>query len=321
MDHPGAKQPRVPQRVRFLLHDPPSGRAPPPSSGGGHRGGDRYYQESGFYDRDKTIFFTDNNCVSDTDHRRGVRDTTYAKSLFRALVPLGITWAGQGEISVADDPELLDLLAASGCRSLLVGFESLDQANLRDIGKPGNRVEEYIRRIEALHRHNIRLIGCFILGLDNDTPAVFDRTVEFVQRWIDIPQIAVLTPFPGTALYARLEREGRILTRDWSRYDLTHVVYRPKRMSPEELEQGYREVLRRVFSWPRVIGRATRDALRITEPGIPRSSRWKRWVTTLAPNLVYGSLGWVDPDDPDAPTARRGWWDAARLGAASEPAA
>ena len=255
----------------------------------------RAYRESGIYDKDKTFFLTDNNTVSDSDHRRGLRDTTYAKSLFRALTPLGITWKGQGEISVADDPELLDLLAESGCDMLLVGFESLDQANLGTVGKVGNRVEDYIRRIEALHRHGIQLIGCFILGMDNDTTDVFDRTADFVQRYIDIPQISVLTPFPGTPLFARMEREGRILHRDWSRYDITHVVFRPQRMSAEELTQGHREVLEKVFSWPRMLSRATRTALHAVEPGIRRDALADRWISALAPNLVYGSLGWVDP--------------------------
>ena len=281
----------------------------------------RAYQESGFFNSDKAFFLTDNNSVSDTDHRHGLRDTTYAKSLFRALAPLGVTWSGQGEISVADDPELLDLLTAAGCRNLLVGFESLDQANLGNVGKVGNRVEDYARRIEALHRHNIRLIGCFILGLDHDTPTVFDRTADFVQRWIDIPQISVLTPFPGTALYARFEREGRILTRDWSRYDITHVVYRPKRMSPDELEQGYRHVLDRLFSWPSMLGRATRSALHGTDPGVYRPSTWDRWVSTLAPNLVYGSLGWVDPNDAEAARARGAKRDSVRPAAAADHAA
>jgi hypothetical protein len=131
--------------------------------------------------------------------------------------------------------------------------------------------------------------------LDNDTTDVFDRTADFVQRYIDIPQISVLTPFPGTALFARMEREGRILHRDWSRYDITHVVFRPQRMSAEELEQGHREVLQKIFSWPRMLSRATRSALQPVEPGIRRAGLADRWMSALAPNLVYGSLGWVDP--------------------------
>lgn len=262
----------------------------------------RSYRDSGYLTADKSIFLTDNNTVSDTDHRRGLRDTAYAKALFRALEPLGVPWAGQGEISVADDPEMLELLARSGCHYLLIGFESLDQDNLGGVGKTGNRTEEYVPRIEALHRHGIQIIGCFIFGLDNDTPEVFERTAEFVERYVDVPQLSVLTPFPGTALFARLEREGRILHRDWSRYDITHVVFRPKRMSPRELEIGYREILRRTFGWGRMFLRAARTASRPVEPWIRMDRFPSRWLSALGPNIVYGSLGWVDPED--ASTAR-----------------
>jgi radical SAM superfamily enzyme YgiQ (UPF0313 family) len=258
------------------------------------------YKASGVFTGDKAFFLTDNNSVSDSDHRRGLRDTTYAKSLFRALAPQHVTWTGQGEISVADDPELLDLLASAGCRTLLVGFESLDQKNLGAVGKVGNTVENYIRRIEALHDHGIQLIGCFILGLDNDTPEVFDRITDFVQRYIDIPQISVLTPFPGTTQFARMEREGRILHKDWSRYDITHVVYRPLGMSPEELDAGYRRMQSRLFSWPWMLGRATRRALHRRGPTAQRTTGFGRWLSTLAPNLVYGSLSHVDPENDDS---------------------
>jgi radical SAM superfamily enzyme YgiQ (UPF0313 family) len=268
------------------------------------------FQAGGLLTPDKSVFFTDNNIVSDTDHRRGVTDTTYARSLFRALAPLGIAWHGQGEIAVADDPEMLDLLACSGCQTLLIGLETLDDRSLQTMGKVGMRVEDNVRRIEALHRYGIRVIGCFILGLDEDGPDVFDRTADFIERYIDVPQVSVMTPFPGTALYARLTREGRILHRDWSRYDITHVVHRPKRMSPEDLDAGYRRVLRRVFSWPRTLGRATRAAFRPAWPWVPRVGRLDRWVSVLATNLVYGSLVSVDPGDAASAHVRPGEWTA-----------
>jgi radical SAM superfamily enzyme YgiQ (UPF0313 family) len=268
------------------------------------------FQAGGLLTPDKSVFFTDNNIVSDTDHRRGVTDTTYARSLFRALAPLGIAWHGQGEIAVADDPEMLDLLACSGCQTLLIGLETLDDRSLQTMGKVGMRVEDNVRRIEALHRYGIRVIGCFILGLDEDGPDVFDRTADFIEQYIDVPQVSVMTPFPGTALYARLTREGRILHRDWSRYDITHVVHRPKRMSPEDLDAGYRRVLRRVFSWPRTLGRATRAAFRPAWPWVPRVGRLDRWVSVLATNLVYGSLVSVDPGDAASAHVRPGEWTA-----------
>ena len=255
----------------------------------------RTLQQQGVLTPEKTVFFTDNNIVSDSDHRRGVKDTRYARELFRALEPLHVAWTGQGETNIADDLELTRLMARSGCINLLVGFESIQQDNLASVGKPSNQVQTYIRQIETLQRHGIAIIGCFIFGLDHDGPDVFDRTARFIQRWIDIPQVSVLTPFPGTPLHRRMEREGRLLHRDWPCYDITHVVFRPRSISPEALERGYRRLVRRLFSWPAVVSRALRYAARPTV--IPRRASFaSRFSSVLAPNLIYGNLTRIGGD-------------------------
>lgn len=178
----------------------------------------------------RRIIFIDLNLIS----HRG-----YAKQLFSALIPLKLHWYGLSTVLLAEDDELLELAARSGCRGLLMGLESISNTNLRESGKGFNSPEKFARVVERLHDHGIALQGCFVFGLDDDDPDVFMRTAEFaVQAKVDLPRFAVVTPFPNTPLYLRLQAEGRILTRDWELYDGQHVVFQPKRMSVQQLQQG-----------------------------------------------------------------------------------
>ena len=132
-------------------------------------------------------------------------------------------------------------MADSGCRTLFVGFESVNRKNLAAMGKSGvNRVEEYEENIKRLHDKGIRIFGSFIVGLDDDEESVFDDIYEFCCRnKIDFPIVNCLTPFPGTETYSQLQAEGRIIDRDWSKYNLTNVVIRPKSMEPDKLQFQY----------------------------------------------------------------------------------
>lgn len=185
----------------------------------------------------------------------------YAMSLFRALIPLKITWYGLATTHVAEDAEMLDVLQASGCRGLLLGFESIVDANLNRVGKGFNHPDTYAHVVERLHEHDIAVQGCFVFGLDQDTPDVCARTAQFaVDAGIDLPRFAISTPFPGTPLYARLAAEGRILTRDWSKYDGQHAVFRPLRMTPTELEQSTEAAWHAAYSWSGIAKRLRHTA-------------------------------------------------------------
>jgi radical SAM superfamily enzyme YgiQ (UPF0313 family) len=267
----------------------------------------RELQDRGLLSGGKTVFFTDSNLVSDPDHRQGLADTRHARELFRALIPLGITWVGQGELAVGEDPELVDLMAESGCHQLLVSLESVNPHSLRSVGRRRDAVERQGPCIDVLHRHGVALIGSFVLGLDDDTPGTFEPTARFIERYVDIPQVSLLTPFPGTPLHARMKREGRLLHEDWSQYDLTHVVFRPRRMTPQELEGGYRYVTDRIYTPTAIASRALRHALRPTPAGHPqRRSRWDRITAIVAPNLMYRRLGRLGRGIPrDALAAER----------------
>ena len=131
-----------------------------------------------------------------------------------------------------------------------MGMESISPANLKANHKGFNSPEQYARVVERLHAHGIALQGCFVFGLDEDQPDVFLKTAEFaVQSKIDLPRFAVVTPFPNTPLYLRLKAEGRILTKDWELYDAQHVVFQPKHMSVQELQEGVEAAWKHAYSW------------------------------------------------------------------------
>jgi len=194
----------------------------------------------------RKLIFIDLNLISDTN---------YAKRLFRALIPLNVQWFGLSTVLVGHDCELMELMARSGCKGLLLGLETVSTGSLKDARKQFNASVGYARVIDDLHALGIAIQGCFVFGLDHDTPDVFDATVQFaVDTGIDLPRFAVLTPFPGTPLHHRLEAEGRILSRDWELYDGQHVVFQPGNMSVEELAVGHERAWKAVYRWS-AIGR------------------------------------------------------------------
>lgn len=213
----------------------------------------------------KKLIFVDLNLIADRE---------YAARLFEALVPLRVRWYGLSTVLLADDRPLLAQAARSGCRGLLLGFESIRAENLRGSSKSFNRPAQFKHVVSLLHQHGIAVYGCFVFGMDHDTPDVFDETAQFaVDARIDLPRFAVVTPFPGTALHQRLEREGRILTRNWELYDGQHVVFQPARMSVEELQAGTERAWKRAYSLTSIAARL-------------RGSPAPPWVA-LATNLGY----------------------------------
>src|SRR5262249_25898506 len=153
-------------------------------------------------------------------------------------------------VLLGEDDELLDLAEASGCRGLLMGLESISPENLRSSRKGFNSPDRFVRLVEKLHAHRIALQGCFVFGLDADEPDVFLKTARFaVEAKIDLPRFAIVTPFPNTGLYKRLDSEGRILTRNWELYDGQHVVFEPRKMSVRELQVGTEAAWKHAYSF------------------------------------------------------------------------
>jgi radical SAM superfamily enzyme YgiQ (UPF0313 family) len=168
----------------------------------------------------------------------------YTKQLFRELKGLNKMFGCEGNANVlGKDEELLKLASEAGCVSWYVGFESVNQDTINSIGKSTNIVKNYKSIIKKIHDYGMRVEGAFIFGFDTDKPDVFDSTIDTIQDWeLDLIDISILTPYPGTPLFNQLEKEKRILTRDWEKYDSLHVVYQPKHMPPEELINGVQKV-------------------------------------------------------------------------------
>jgi radical SAM superfamily enzyme YgiQ (UPF0313 family) len=200
----------------------------------------------------KTVIFWDDNIAADLD---------YAKELCRALIPYRKWWSSQTSVHAGYDDEFLSLAARSGCKQLFLGLESVCQDSLDHAGKTFNRVEEYRKIIHNIHTHGISVQAGLVFGFDQDTPAVFDDTLRFLeQNGVQNATFNMLTPYPRTPLFARLEREGRILTRDWDKYNgRTDVVFQPKHMSCEQLQQGFDAVNRRFYSFGSIARRLSRS--------------------------------------------------------------
>ena len=181
---------------------------------------------------------------------------TYAKELFAAMIPCNIKWAGLASLDVADDDELLSLMSKSGCIGTLLGFETFNQDDLESMNKYKNKVEEYRRITDKLHEYGIAILGAFMLGFDGDTVDSIRELPEMIaQIKVDIPRYAVLTPYPNTPLFNSLDNEGRILHKDWSRYDSIHCVFNPKNMTPDELESEFLKVWKDTYTYKKIIGR------------------------------------------------------------------
>ena len=192
----------------------------------------------------KEVIFPDVNLIA---------DVKYAKELFTAMIPLKKWWMGLTTTAIGHNEELLDIFQKSGCKGILVGFESVNQETQQGINKGVNHVEEYKALMDKLHRRGIMVMGCFAFGADEDGPDVFKRTVDLcLEAKIDLPRFSIITPFPGTEFYRELESEGRIVEHDFAMYDVEHCVYEPKQMTKEELEAGIAWAWKETYSWKNI---------------------------------------------------------------------
>jgi radical SAM superfamily enzyme YgiQ (UPF0313 family) len=199
----------------------------------------------------RRFFIVDDNIVS---------QPARARDLCRELIPLKLSWVGQASIHIAQDEDLLELMVKSGCLGVLIGMESLDPANLRDMGKSWNLAGgSYAASLARFRKHGLAVYGTFVFGYDNDDRAVVGRSVDFAREHkLFLAAFNHLVPFPGTPLYRRLETEGRLLTPKWwldPNGRVGDVTFRPKKVSPEELQALCLEARRRFYRWGSVFER------------------------------------------------------------------
>jgi radical SAM superfamily enzyme YgiQ (UPF0313 family) len=184
------------------------------------------------------ILFVDDNIFCAAD---------YTREVLRAITPLGKRWWIQAPTTIHEDPALIPLMARSGCYAVSIGFQTASNLTNQNERILQNHVERYGALVRELHRHGILVDGTFMFGFDSDDRGTFDATGDLIARLgLDTYTFYFLTPYPGTEYFAQFEREGRILHRDWSRFDWDHVVVRPLQMSVEELRLGVRRLTARL---------------------------------------------------------------------------
>ena len=210
------------------------------------------------------------------DHLFG--NVPFATALFDAMRGMNRLWQAAGTVQSILRPGLLECAAAAGLRSLFVGFETLNPDNLREQSKFQNLNRDYGAAIRRLHDLGVMVNGSFVFGMDGDDPSVFDRTVDWaITNGIETATFHILTPYPGTALHARMQREGRILHDDWNRYDTRHVVYRPARLTSDELEAGYWHAYESFYRWSSIVrGAATKGATIDALRHVAYAGGWKK---------------------------------------------
>jgi radical SAM superfamily enzyme YgiQ (UPF0313 family) len=201
----------------------------------------------------RRFFIVDDNVVS---------QPAKVRELCRALVPLKVGWVGQASIHIAQDEELLELMVRAGCRGVLIGMESLDPANLRDMGKSWNvAAAGYEESLARFRKHGLAVYGTFVFGYDNDDAALVRRSVGFArEQKLFLAAFNHLVPFPGTPLYRRLEREGRLLSPRWwldPAGRVGDVVFRPRKMGPDELQALCLEARQTFYRWASIAERMT----------------------------------------------------------------
>ena len=198
------------------------------------------------------IILADDNIVADYNH---------ARNLFLSLRPLKRSWFAQADTTLLDHPDLVELAAESGCVVFFIGLESFNPESLVEADKSFNEIGRYEELVKLLHRHGIGIIPAMMFGYDADTTDYFRQCERELHRVkADAPQFTVLTPLPGTKLFYRMRKEGKLIEgKDLSCYDGTQAVFRPAQMTPEELENGVKELYARYYRLRMIIWRLVSD--------------------------------------------------------------
>jgi radical SAM superfamily enzyme YgiQ (UPF0313 family) len=251
------------------------------------------------------------------DHLFG--DRRFATALFDGMRGMGRLWQAAGTVNAVLAPGLLERAVEGGLRSLFVGFETLNHANLVEQRKYQNLKRDYDAAIRRLHDLGVMINGSFVFGMDGDTPSVFERTVEWaIGQGIETATFHILTPYPGTALYRRMAQDGRLTLHDWDLYDTRHAVFRPARMSGAQLEAGYRWAYREFYRWGSIVrGAAAHDDTLAGLRHLAYAAGWKKfeplWDALIrvrragmmlpALEAILSEFGRRSPDTDCAPVA------------------
>ena len=201
--------------------------------------------------KSKHIMFIDDNFAG---------NPAWLRDFLNRLKPLGIKWNAAVSLNALCDADLLDLMKNSGCQGLFVGFESIQADSINHVHKIQNDIEIYEKAVKMAHDRGIMINASFVFGLDGDTPETFRATLDWIVRnKIETVTSHILTPYPGTELYNRLKKEGRIISDDLSEYNTSHVVFRPAQMTEQELYDGYIWIYKQIYSLKNILKRMPED--------------------------------------------------------------
>ena len=211
------------------------------------------------------------------DHLLG--DRKFAAALFDGMRGMNRLFQGAATVDSILNGNVVERAAAAGLRSIFVGFETLTPANLVSSNKRQNLGRDYAAVTRRLHDLGIMINGSFVFGMDDDDDDVFKRTVDWaIEQGITTATFHIQTPYPGTRLFARMEAQGRIVTRDWDRYDTRNVVYRPARLTPRALKEGYDWAYREFYRWPSIVrGALAHDSLQHQAKHFFYAAGWKKF--------------------------------------------
>jgi radical SAM superfamily enzyme YgiQ (UPF0313 family) len=217
----------------------------------------------------KQVLFVDDNFIGDKG---------WLKDFFMAVKPLKIFWHAAVSADIGEDLGLLDKMKETGCRSLYIGFESINSGSISSVGKKQNEVQKYEKTIKEIHSREIMINASMAFGFDHDYPDVFEKTLKWlIRNRIETMTGHILTPYPGTKLYKRLENEGRIIDRDLRNYNTSKVVFKPKNMSAEELLNGYLNIYKEFYSLKNIL---------------KRKPKYKsQWIPYFLFNFAYRKFG------------------------------
>jgi radical SAM superfamily enzyme YgiQ (UPF0313 family) len=187
-----------------------------------------------------------------------IGNVKYAKELFKAMIPLKMEWASQMTINIARNDELLDLAAKSGCRSLSIGLESVTQENLEEVNKGFNKAGRFEDDLAKIRSKGIQVIALMMVGFDGDDTTSFDKTLDFlVKNKLTFLKLFTPCPYPGTKYYDDMDKAGRILTKEWNRYDYGSPLIQPTHMTPKEMMEGFNYVYNNFYSLKNIFKRMT----------------------------------------------------------------
>ncbi len=233
----------------------------------------------------KHIMVVDDNFVGD-------KEWTYA--FLEELKPLKIKWNAAVSINAASDPKLLDLMKESGCQGLFIGFESINSDSIADVHKVQNHRDAYETAVREIHKRGMMINASFVFGLDGDTKETFQRTLDWiVKNKIETVTSHILTPYPGTALYHRLRAENRIVEEDLSLYNTANVVFQPKNMTKQELQDGYLWIYRNIYSFKNILKRLPEDTSQRAAYLMFNLfyRKWGRFTDLLCKIVTYKRIG------------------------------